>query len=168
MQPPRSNPLLAAAGDMARRPGLLGLEAIALFLPLGLFLIWPLAESVLAGFRHEGKFSLYWLGRIWQNPTLVSQMVNGLALASVTTLCCLVLAIPLAILRARCSFRGQSLLSLAVLVPMILPPFVGAVAMKRVLARFGVLNAILIEAGLLETGPGRLPPNWLESGFAGV
>ncbi len=164
----RTHPLLAGPGGIARRPGLLGLEAVLLFLPLGLFLLWPLAESVTAGFRQDGRWSLYWLGRIWQNDVLLDQMVNGLALACTCTLLSLLLAVPLAVLRARCRFRGQGILGLAVLVPMILPPFVGAVAMKRFLARFGVLNAILLELGILQAGPGQLPPNWLESGFWGV
>ena len=43
----------------------------------------------------------------------------------------ILLAVPLAVLRSRCSFRGQGLLGAAVLVPLVLPPLVGALSRKR-------------------------------------
>jgi iron(III) transport system permease protein len=52
------------------------------------------------------------------------------------------------------------------LVPLILPPFVGAIGLQRFLDRFGTLNLWLMNAGLLD--PAR-PIDWLgQGGFAGV
>lgn len=53
------------------------------------------------------------------------------------------------------------------LLPMILPPFVGALSMRRLFSQFGVMNQLLERAGLLDFAKS-LPPDWLGSGFAGV
>ena len=164
----RDNPLLRAAGEIRRRPLPFALAVAGLILPLSAFLLTPLAMVIGSGFVHRGSLSLYWFGRTLGNEILLDQLGNGVALACLTTLLCIVLAVPLAAVRARCRFRGQAALGMAVLLPLILPPFVGALSMKRLLGRFGVLNLILEKLGWLSVGPGQLPPDWLESGFVGV
>ena len=61
----------------------------------------------------------------------------------------------------------MGVLSILVLVPLILPPFVGAISMKRLLGQFGVLNLILEKTGVIDISQ-TLPPDWLGSGFWGV
>jgi iron(III) transport system permease protein len=92
---------------------------------------------------------------------------NSLVLACTTTAVCLVVAVPLALLRTRCRFRGAGLLGMLLLVPMILPPFVGALSMQRLFSQFGVVNQFLAQIGVLDFGR-HLPPDWLGGGFAGV
>ena len=53
------------------------------------------------------------------------------------------------------------------LVPMILPPFVGALAMRHLFSQFGAVNLMLERIGLLDFSTA-LPPDWLGSGFVGV
>jgi len=155
-----------------RRRGSVGqllVAAVFLFLPLAAFLVYPLLEAIRLGFIHEGRASLYWFGRTFGNEILMRQLANGVMLACVTTLLCLILSVPLAALRAKCRFAGQSVLGIAVLLPLILPPFVGALSMKRLLGRFGTLNEILGQLGLIDLSSGPLPPDWLsEGGFYGV
>ena len=142
---------------------LAGLLALSLFL----FLIVPLYLAIRTGFRHEGAFSFYWLGRVFNNTILVNQLANGLLLAGATTGLALLIAVPLALLRTRCRFFGQSILGVLVLLPMILPPFVGAMSMRRLFCRFGAVNLLLERIGLLDFSAA-LPPDWLGSGFFGV
>ena len=59
-------------------------------------LVLPIAVVIAGGFIHEGKASFYWLSHALTNRILVGQLVNGLALATVTTLICMLIAIPLA------------------------------------------------------------------------
>ena len=134
---------------------------------IGIFLVLPVLKAVSSGFYSQGSFSGYWFARVVNNPALIRELANGLLLACVTTLVCLLLAVPLAICRARCSFFGLQVLSVLVLVPLILPPFVGAISMKRLLGQFGVLNLILEKIGLVDFSQA-LPPDWLGSGFWGV
>jgi iron(III) transport system permease protein len=57
-------------------------------------------------------------------------------------------------------------LSGLLLVPMIMPPFVGAIGLKQLLARFGSLNLALMHLGLL---PPDRPVDWLGAGgFWGI
>ncbi len=144
------------------------LACAVLLVLLGGLLILPIALAIGSAFWREGELSLFWLRMAIADPRLIRQFANGVALASVTTGLCLVLSVPLAALRARFRFRGQNVLGVAVLLPLILPPFVGALAMRQLLGQFGTLNLLLEKLGFLEIGPGALPPDWLESGFWGV
>jgi iron(III) transport system permease protein len=54
-----------------------------------------------------------------------------------STLGCLVVAVPLAMLYVKYEFPGKVLLNSLVLVPMILPPFVGAIGIKAMLGQAG-------------------------------
>ena len=131
------------------------------------FLIVPILRSIGSGFLLNGSVSGYWFTRVMGNSILMGELANGLLLASATTAVSLVLAVPLAVLRARCSFRGLGVLGMLVMVPLILPPFVGAISMKRLLGQFGVFNLILERIGIVDPHVG-LPPDWLGSGFVGV
>ena len=52
------------------------------------------------------------------------------------------LALPLAVVSDRFVFPGKSLLGSFVLVPMILPPFVGAIGIKQIFGQYGAFNAL--------------------------
>lgn len=158
-------PLLAAAPPR----GGWGSHAMAALIAalLAALLLAPIALVIAQGFVHEGHPSLYWFQRVAGNPILVGQMVNGMALASLTTLACLALAVPLAVVRTRCKFLGAGLLSSLLLVPLILPPFVGALSMKRLMAPYGAVNLLLAQAGLIDASAGP-PPDWFGTGFIGV
>lgn len=138
-----------------------------IFAFLIVFLIVPLFLAVGSGFVHDGRFSLYWFGRILSNPVRLRELFNAGALALTTTTACVVVSVPMAILQSRTRFRGQGFLGILVLLPLILPPFVGALAMRRIMAPYGTINLILNHLGLLDL-ENQLPPNWLGSGFAGV
>ncbi|MCE5324981.1 MAG: iron ABC transporter permease [Planctomycetaceae bacterium] len=134
---------------------------------LFLLLIVPLGMVVASGFMHEGSVSGYWFTRVLGNSVLMSQLGNSVLLAAATTGLCLLMGIPLAVLRVRCRFVGQGLLGLLVLAPMILPPFVGALSLQHLASRFGSINLLLERIGLLDFSQ-HLPPDWLGGGFAGV
>src|ERR1041384_3350714 len=59
------------------------------------------------------------------------------------TLVSLLMAMPLAVLSVRYDFAGRGLLTGLLLVPLVLPPFVGALGMRLVLGRFGPLTQML-------------------------
>ncbi len=123
--------------------------------------------GMVKGFFSDGKLSLYWFGRVLNNPILMEELVTCLLLAVSTTLVCIMISVPLAVLRARYVFPGQAILGILILVPLILPPFVGALSMKRLLGQFGVLNLLLEKIGIINFSAG-LPPDWLGTGFTGV
>ena len=59
----------------------------------------------------------------------------------------------------RYEFRGKELLNSLLLVPMILPPFVGAVGMRQMFARFGSINLSLLDLGVISQ-----PIDWFGRG----
>ena len=70
----------------------------------------------------------------------------------------------LALLLVRYEFPGKSLLNGLILIPMVLPPFVGAIGMRQLLARFGSINLLLLDMGAISQ-----PIDWLGGGsFWGV
>jgi iron(III) transport system permease protein len=161
-----ANPI-ARWGESVRSQPIATLLTAALIALLAGGLLWPIGMAIYQAFVHRGSLSGYWFSRLLHDRT-GAQLLNGLQLASLATGISLVLAVPLALVRARCRFVGQKLLGVAVLVPLILPPFVGAMSMRQLLGQFGVLNLILERLGLLEIGPGELPPDWLAGGMVGV
>ncbi len=141
--------------------------ALVLSAAVGVFLLLPIARAIGGGFFVDGRPSGYWFNRVATNPILVAELYNTFALAVTTTLACLAIALPLAVIRDRFRFRGSGVLGILLLVPLILPPFVGAIAMKRFLGQFGMLNLFLDRIGVIDM-TASLPPDWLGSGFAGV
>ena len=77
-------------------------------------------------------------------------IVNSLVLAVLVTLFCSIVSYPLAYLQARTSFRGQSLLNGLLLLPMVMPPFVGAIGLRRMLAKYGTINLVLMKMGIVD------------------
>lgn len=155
---------LASSFRHERIPMLL---AALLVLLIAAFLLYPIAETIGSGFYSDGELSSYWFIRVITNPILMAELGNTLLLAVVTTSVCLALSLPLAVVRTKYDFFGIGILSMLVLIPLILPPFVGAIAMKRFLGQFGVFNLMLEKIGLVDMSVS-LPPDWLGSGFVGV
>jgi iron(III) transport system permease protein len=131
------------------------------------FMLVPIFQAISGGFRYENRWTIDWFVRSITDSLTLRQMLSSLLLALATTLLSLLLALPPAILRSRYRFMGQGPLSMLLLVPMILPPFVGALSMRHLLSRFGSLNIALEHVGLLDFSRS-LPPDWLGAGFAGV
>ncbi|RKR15573.1 ABC transporter permease [Arthrobacter oryzae] len=74
----------------------------------------------------------------------------GLSLrtAAASTALCIVLGVPLALVLARGQFRGQRLLRSFVLLPLVLPPVVGGIALLYTFGRQGLLGRSLELAGI--------------------
>ncbi len=131
---------------------------------LGIFLLYPILYVLKEAFFSQGTFSLAYFRNILANPTARTAMANSFLLSLATTLVTALLAIPLAFLTTRFRFPGKTLLTGLLLVPMIMPPFVGAIGMRQFLARFGSINLLLIQGGLIAS-----PIDWLGSArFWGV
>jgi len=117
---------------------------------LGVFLVWPVFESVLGAFIDpNGRFSSAYLTEVFRNPIYLEGLWNALLMGVGSTLIALVISLPLAWVGDRYDFPGKPLLSALVLAPMVLPPFVGAIGMIAVFGQMGAVNALLHSLGLL-------------------
>ena len=120
-----------------------GLGAALLLAVLLVTLIWPLVNVVAAGFTtSDGRFTGAYLALVLTDPVLLRGLFNATFIAVATTLVALGLALPLAVLNSRYEFPGRALFSALLLVPMVLPPFVGALGTRLLLGRFGPLTIL--------------------------
>lgn len=116
--------------------GLLAYFALAVF--------WPVWTVVASGFRaQDGQWTLQYAALIVRDPVLLRGLFNAATIAVCTTFGAIAIALPMAVLCTRFEFPGRRWLSSAVLVPLILPPFVGALGMRLLLSRFGPLTTLL-------------------------
>lgn len=146
-------------------PGTVSLLAL-LFAFFGCFLFYPAGLMLKEAFVVDHQLSLANFQLLLQSPLQRESLRNSLLIALSTTLLATLAALPMAWCTTRFSFKGRSLLTGLLLVPLIMPPFVGAIGLKQLLARFGSLNLFLMELGIL---PADQPIDWLGAGgFWGI
>jgi iron(III) transport system permease protein len=132
----------------------------------GAFLFYPISFMLKGAFFAGGRFSLKYFLLLIESPLQRESIFNSFAIAFLTTGLATLVALPLAHWMTRFDFRGKALLGGLLLVPMIMPPFVGAIGLSQLLARFGSLNLFLMKIGLL---PPDRPVDWLgQGGFWGI
>jgi iron(III) transport system permease protein len=137
---------------------------ILLWLFFILFMLYPLAYVFSNAFFTSEGFSLVFMKLMFSSPNYTIVLANSVNVGLAVTLITTLLSLPLALLLVRYNFRGKALLNGLILVPMVLPPFVGAIGMRQLLARFGSVNLLLLEAGVIDQ-----PIDWLGGGsFWGV
>ncbi len=134
------------------RPGQFALLAV-LFGIFGAFLIYPIWLTVSGGFEgREGGFTLFHIGTVFRDPLLRQGLLNAFGIAICTTLLCLLIGVPLAVANARFDFPFKKAFAAMALVPLILPPFVGAIGLHHILGRSGAINALLLQWGIIDEG----------------
>ena len=132
----------------------------------GLFFLWPILTTVEEAFVVDGRFTLDFVNHIFTDPIYMEGLTNAFLIAICSTLAAFFIAMPLALISDRYIFPGKTLLGSLVLVPLILPPFVGAIGVKQILGQEGALNILLSKAGLVDMAT---PPDWLGEGrFWGI
>jgi molybdate transport system permease protein len=120
-----------------RRVG--GRVPLPLVVPAGLgllFLVLPLAGLLI-------RAPWTTLPQRLTEPGVLTALRLSLQTATLATLLCLVLGVPLAWLLARVEFPGRRLVRALVTVPLVLPPVVGGVALLLVFGRRGIVGGWL-------------------------
>ena len=128
------------------------------------FMLYPLGYVFSNAFFTAEGFSLVFMKLMFSSPNNTIILANSVNLGLAVTLFTTLLSLPLALLLVRYNFPGKGLLNGLILIPMVLPPFVGAIGMRQLLARFGSINLLLLEMGVISQ-----PIDWLGGGsFWGV
>ena len=108
---------------------------------LSVFLLLPVFTVI------QGGCNLDLLLEAFRSQVYRQGLINSLMIAVVTTFMVALISVPLALLYDRFEFKGREMCSLAMLLPMILPPFVGALGFQQLLGHYGVLNSLLVKFG---------------------
>jgi iron(III) transport system permease protein len=116
-----------------------------LLLLLGAGIVYPLLQVLSVALIVDGRPSPAPLLAFFARPLFREALVNTLASGVLAVALGSLIAVPLALLTVRYSFPGRSLLTTLGLLPLVIPPFVGAVAFQQVLGRNGTVNLFLLE-----------------------
>jgi len=146
------------------RAYLITIGVAALF---GFFFLYPVASVLQVAFKSDdGKLSFDFFIAVFTNPIYVEGLWNALLLGVTSTIVTFLIAFPLSYITHKWTFPGKKWLSIFILIPLVLPPFVGAIGVKQILGVHGALNAWLIDAGFMNAAK---PTDWLGEGrFWGV
>jgi molybdate transport system permease protein len=83
------------------------------------------------------------LGERLTQPAIRQALILSLQTATIATVVCIALGVPLAWMLARVEFPGRRIVRALVTVPLVLPPVVGGVALLLVLGRRGLIGSWL-------------------------
>ena len=118
------------------------LGAITAFL-LALLII-PVTAVFITAFRDgDGSFTLGHFGTFFSTGLMRESFGNSLYVAVASVIAASLIAVPLAYITVRFQFRGALLIQTLGVLPLIMPPFVGAVAMQLIFGRSGSVNLLL-------------------------
>lgn len=144
MQAASTFPAPAAARTASATPGQwLTIAAIAGF--LGLFLVIPAGMVILVAFQdpNTGAFTLVNFADFARNELFIQSFLNSLYVSAMAVVWASLFALPLAYFTTRFDFAGSGIIQTLGIVPLIMPPFAGAVAMQLFFGRNGSLNLLL-------------------------
>lgn len=88
-------------------------------------------------------------GRFVTSGIALTALRVSLVVSTLAALVALVLGLPLAWVLARGSFRGKAVLRAVVILPLVLPPVVGGVALLTALGRRGIVGRFLEDLGIV-------------------
>jgi molybdate transport system permease protein len=106
-----------------------------------LFVLLPLAAMV---------FRVNWadFGALVSSDASVAALLLSLRTSLTATLLCVLFGVPMALVLARARFTGQRVLRSLVLLPLVLPPVVGGIALLYTFGRRGLLGQTLEVLGV--------------------
>jgi iron(III) transport system permease protein len=144
---------------------------VAVLILFGVFLLWPVWSVISTGLGLSTpgvklQSVAAYLGAVFQDQQFRTGIANSAVIAALVTVCCAAISLPLALLNRRFEFPGKKLLAALLLVPLVLPPFVGAIGIRLIFGAQGALTAFCQHLGLVTPGT---PINWLaDHQFSGV
>lgn len=111
------------------------------------FLIVPVATVIYVAFAEPGGgFTLSHFQSFFHLSLMRESFWNSLTVAGLSVVFATLIAVPLAYFTVRFQFRGALLIQTLGVLPLIMPPFVGAVAMQLIFGRSGSVNLLLNDA----------------------
>ena len=110
---------------------------------LGVLFFWPLSKVVSGGFWVDGHFTWRYFFGVFRNAVYLEGLGNSLKIALGTTGLAMAVALPLAWISNQFDFPGKEAFSALVLVPLVLPPFVGAIGFQQIFGAYGMVNTLL-------------------------
>ena len=138
---PAARPLLGRLSGV--RPGMWLAGALVLAF-LMMFLVLPVGRVFYTAFvEADGSLTIGHFEAFFAQSLMREAFINSLYVAVMSALFAAMIAVPLAYFTVRFQFRGAILIQTLGVLPLIMPPFVGAVALQLIFGRSGSLNLLL-------------------------
>ncbi len=110
------------------------------------FVLYPILRVLWISLSDDqGNLTLIHFANFFRRPLFRESLWNSLWSGFLVVVFSAVISLPVAYVIARYDFRGKALLQTAVTLPLVVPPFVGAVALQLILGRSGVVNLLLMD-----------------------
>ena len=114
---------------------------------LMLFFALPVARVFIAAFLDiDNSLTFGHFSAFFSQDLMRESFLNSFYVAVMSALFAALIAVPLAYFTVRFDFRGALLIQTLGVLPLIMPPFVGAVALQLIFGRSGTLNLLLNDA----------------------
>jgi len=127
--------------------------AALLWLIIAFLVIYPMSILVLESFKIAGTDNWgikNYLG-FFQDTYYLKTFGNTLLLSALVLLTTTLFGIPLAYILARYRHWGKTVFTALILLPIVLPAFAGVFAFIIFFGKYGTLNLLLMETGLIKT-----------------
>src|SRR3990170_2733275 len=123
-----------------------GATMAALLALLVLFILYPVVRVLWVSLSdEEGRLTLLHFANFFRRPLFREALWNSLLSGVLVVLFGSLMAVPLAYFSVCYEFRGKILLQTLATLPLVIPPFVGAVALQLILGRSGMVNLLLMR-----------------------
>ena len=135
-----------AISEFRKHPGQTAVMLL-IFLFLAAFLVIPVIQVVFVAFMDAttGGFTLLNFKDFFNTALFRESFWNSLYVGGMSVLIASLFAMPLAYFTSRFEFRGAVIIQSLGIIPLIMPPFVGAVSMLMLFGRNGSFNLLLEE-----------------------
>ncbi len=114
---------------------------------LGAFLVVPVLKVIQVAFQDpsSGAFTLVNFQDFFASTLFRQSFYNSVYVAGMSVVIASAIALPLAYFTTRFNFSGSVIIQTLAFVPLIMPPFIGAVAMQLLFGANGSVNLLLRE-----------------------
>ena len=118
----------------------------ALLALLTFFILVPIVRVLWVSLSDgEGGLTLVHFANFFRRPLFRESLWNSLVAGLLVVFFGSLIAVPLAYLSVRYDFKGKILVNTLATLPLVIPPFVGAVALQLILGRSGTINLLLMR-----------------------
>jgi iron(III) transport system permease protein len=126
--------------------------AAVLWMIIAFLVIYPMSILVLESFKIAGtdRWGIGNYLEFFQDAYYLKTFGNTLVLSTLVLLTTTVFGIPLAYILARYRHWGKTIFTALILLPIVLPAYAGVFAFVIFFGKYGTLNLLLMDSGLIE------------------
>ena len=127
------------------RHGQVGFSQFIFFLILvgllSMFILSPILQVLYVAFTQDGSVTLFHLFSFFQRALFREAFFNSLFVGLMVVIFSSLIALPLAFFSVRYDFKGKVVIQTLGILPLVMPPFVGAIAMQLILGRNVIISS---------------------------